>query len=116
MKKAILKTLKLKDNEIKAIEELKKIILDLYPDAEIILFGSKARGDYDKDSDIDILILLDMEVNSKLEEKIISDIYDIELKYGLIFGLLIKNRNKWNICYKCNPFLKENISREGIFI
>ena len=53
-----IKTLNLKDNEIKAIAELKKRVLQLYPDAEIILFGSKARGDYNKDSDVDILILL----------------------------------------------------------
>ena len=111
-----IKTLKLKDNEIKAINELKKTILDLYPDAEIILFGSKARGGYDKDSDIDILILLNTEVNSKLEEKIIGDIYDIELKYDILFGPLIKNINDWNDDYKGNPFLKENIAREGMFV
>ncbi len=111
-----IKDLKLKDNEIKAVEELKKTILDIYPDAEIILFGSKARGDYNEDSDIDILILLNTEVNSKLEEKIIGDIYDIELKYGLLFGPLIKNINYWNNDYKGNPFLKENILREGMFI
>ncbi|RZV36961.1 MAG: nucleotidyltransferase domain-containing protein [Candidatus Acidulodesulfobacterium acidiphilum] len=111
-----IKDLKLKDNEIKAVEELKKTILGIYPDAEIILFGSKARGDYTEDSDIDILILLNTEVNSKLEEKIIGDIYDIELKYGLLFGPLIKNINDWNNDYKGNPFLKENILREGMFI
>ncbi len=109
-----IKNLKLKDNEIKAINALKKTILDLYPDAEIILFGSRARGDYDEDSDVDILILLNTEVNSKLEEKIIGDIYDIELKYDLIFGILIKNINEWNYHYSGNPFLKENISREGM--
>ena len=114
--KSIKKDLKLKNNEIQAINELRKRVLSLYPDAEIILFGSKARGNYNKDSDIDILILLNTEVNSKLEEKIIGDIYDIELKYGLLFGPLIKNINDWNNDYKGNPFLKENILREGMFI
>ena len=111
-----LKSLNLKDNEIKAIEELKQIIMGSYPDAEIILFGSKARGDYSEDSDIDILILLDTEVNSKLKERIIGDIYDIELKYEILFGPLIINKNDWNKDYKGNPFLKENIIREGMFI
>ncbi len=111
-----IKDLKLKNTEIQAINELKKRVLSLYPDAEIILFGSKARGDYSKDSDIDILILLDTEVNSKLEEKIIGDIYDIELKYELLFGLLILNKNYWYKDYKGNPFLRENIVREGMMI
>ncbi|MHB8282967.1 MAG: hypothetical protein ACYDDE_09265 [bacterium] len=41
-----IKTLNLKDNEIQAITELKKRVLRLYADAEIILFGSKANGIY----------------------------------------------------------------------
>ncbi|MCL4428987.1 MAG: nucleotidyltransferase domain-containing protein [Deltaproteobacteria bacterium] len=107
-------TLKLKDNEIKAIKELKKTMLNLYPDAEIILFGSKARGDYSKDSDIDILILLDRPVNSRLREKIIGCVYDIELKYDLIFGLLVENRNLWHTSkYQVIPIVY-NINREGI--
>ena len=111
-----IKNLKLKDNEIKAINALKKTILDLYPDAEIILFGSKARGDYDKDSDIDILILLNAEVNSKIEEKIIGDIYDIELKYDILFGLLIQNKNLWHSSkYQVMP-VAENINKEGIVL
>jgi predicted nucleotidyltransferase len=111
-----IKDLKLKDNEIKAIEELKKIILGSYPDAEIILFGSKARGDFSEDSDIDVLILLYADVNSKLEEKIIGDIYDIELKYELLFGPIIINTNEWHNDYKGNPFFKENIQRDGMII
>ena len=41
-----IKDLKLKDNEIKAVEELKKTILGIYPDAEIILFGSNVYAGY----------------------------------------------------------------------
>lgn len=51
-----LKKINLKDNERKALLELKGRLLKKYPGVEIILYGSKARGDFDKESDIDLLI------------------------------------------------------------
>jgi hypothetical protein len=50
-----LKKINLKDNERKALRELKERLLKKYPGVEIILYGSKARGDFDKESDIDLL-------------------------------------------------------------
>jgi predicted nucleotidyltransferase len=38
--------------------EIKAIIRHLFPDAEIVLFGSRARGEELLDSDYDILIIL----------------------------------------------------------
>jgi len=38
----------LSGNEAKAVYELKSKLLKILPEAELMLFGSKARGDYDK--------------------------------------------------------------------
>ncbi|GAH25140.1 unnamed protein product, partial [marine sediment metagenome] len=62
--------LNLKRNEKKALLELKKRLLERFPDAEIILYGSKARGDFDEESDIDVLIILKDRVDDSLREKI----------------------------------------------
>ena len=40
------------------LEELAGSITAQYPQAQVILFGSYARGDYTKDSDFDICVLL----------------------------------------------------------
>ena len=48
--------LKLEENERKALEELKGKLSDRFPGVEIILYGSKARGDDEEFSDIDLLI------------------------------------------------------------
>ena len=109
-----LKTLNLKNNEVQAIIELKKRVLQLYPDAELILFGSKARGDYNKDSDVDILILLGAEVNSKVEKNIISNISDIYSTYDdVVFETLIENKNEW-LNNNLNYFIRNSINKEGI--
>ena len=74
-----LSDINLKDNEKKALAELKEKLTEKYPDAEIILFGSKVRGDDEEYSDIDVLLLLDREVDNKLRSKITDITYDIEL-------------------------------------
>ena len=37
----------LKENERKSLKELKEKIVEKFPDTEIILFGSKVRGNFD---------------------------------------------------------------------
>lgn len=50
--------LKLKEHEKKAVQELKETLIERLPEVEILLYGSKARGDSETFSDIDVLVLL----------------------------------------------------------
>jgi len=109
-----MKYLELKDNEEKALHELKQRLLEKFPDAEVILYGSKARGDDEEFSDIDLLILLNGKVNTQLEEEVISLAFQVELKYEIVFGLLIESKEFWNTeLAKAMP-IHWNIDRDGI--
>ena len=77
--------LKLNKKEKQALRELKEKFTEIFPDEDIILFGSKASGDLDPESDIDLLILIEEPINSKIEEEINSIAYEIELKYDVVF-------------------------------
>ena len=84
------------------------------PNAEVILFGSRARGDYRKDSDWDFLILTDLSVDWKLKDKIRDKIFDTELETETAIFSLVKNREEW----KQTNFLEinQNIFQDGIKI
>jgi uncharacterized protein len=85
-----------------------------YPDAEIYLYGSQARGDAKKLSDWDLLILLNSEnIPFSLETEIMDEFYNIELETGQIISPLIYPKKEWNTKYKISP-LFENINKEGI--
>lgn len=113
--KKIIET-KIDRKDLESIFELKKRLKQEFPDVGIILYGSKARGDDEQFSDIDLLILLDREINSRLKEKTIDIAYDIELKYNVVFSIIIRNKEFWNsIPAKTMP-LHWNIDKEGVLL
>lgn len=82
---------------------------------KIVLYGSFARGDFDNESDIDILILM----NCKREEvyqyrKQMSKIASrIGLENDVEISLLLRDRDTFEQNEEVLPFYK-NIRREGI--
>ena len=86
---------------------------------KIILYGSYARGDYNKNSDIDIMILTDLSTDEMYDYFIkISDMaYDIEEKNNFDISLspLIKNLDKFNYWLEALPFYM-NVQREGVVL
>jgi predicted nucleotidyltransferase len=53
---------------------IKKTVKELSPDANIILYGSEARGESKPESDIDILILVDKQNLTYQEITAITDL------------------------------------------
>jgi len=65
------------------LKKCKQILQDLYGDrfAGLVLYGSMARGDYDAESDIDLLVLLDGDVNTYSEIRpIVHALYPLQLE------------------------------------
>jgi len=85
-----------------------------YPNAQIILYGSTARGKAQPDSDIDILVLLDEQVPSQEKRHIHDLLYDIALAEDVVISVIIKEVDKWNLPVSKAAPLYQNIQKEGI--
>ena len=79
----------------------------------MILFGSKARGDDDKWSDIDLLVILRQKVNTAIEEQIYDMAYDLELAYDVVFGIIVFDKEYWDGIGRYIS-LRSCIERDGI--
>lgn len=83
----------------------------------IILYGSCARGDFEKDSDIDILVLLDVpadEINR--ERKRILDVSDrLDLDYDVVLAPVFQNYQLYEK-YRAVSVFYQNIQKEGVRI
>ncbi|MFA4852435.1 MAG: nucleotidyltransferase domain-containing protein [Bacteroidales bacterium] len=94
--------------------KIKQLVAVTEPDATVILYGSFARGDNKKYSDIDILILVDKDRISIVDEKRIKyPLYDLEFDTGKIISPIVFTRNDWETRHKITPFYN-TIKREGI--
>ncbi len=82
---------------------------------KVILYGSYARGDFNDDSDIDIMILLDL---TDLEIKAYQDelsykTYDFNMDNDTNIKPVAKSEAHFNKWVKNYPFYA-NINREGV--
>ena len=93
------------------LKKIKSAINKQYPSAKIILYGSRARGDFQEYSDWDILILLKGNLTEDQKIKIFNSLYDIELETDQIFSPIIHSKKEWDDL-QITPFYK-NIQREG---
>ena len=95
---------------------IKKAVAAIVPKADVILYGSYARGEEKAKSDIDVLILLDKdEISLKDEMKIAYPLYDIEYLTGIIISPLVLSKKDWQKKHKITPFY-ENILNEGVVL
>ena len=101
------------DNNI--IKLIKTSIMAIDPKAQVIIFGSRARGDAKKESDWDILILTDYPVSTEIERSFRNNLFDIEIETGEVFSTFVYQKRVWNTKHKVTP-LYRNIKREGVRI
>ena len=80
---------------------------------DVILFGSKARGDSTPDSDIDVLIIVSEE-NWPLRDAISLLAARISLEYDVLIGPRVIGLARWQRMQRERASLYENIVREGI--
>jgi uncharacterized protein len=100
-------------SETEILSRIKRTVLDREPSAKIYLYGSRARGDARRDSDWDLLILLNRDrVSHELENQIRTPLYDVELEVGEVFSAIFYPEKEWNKKHSVTPFY-ENVMREG---
>src|SRR6185436_10084934 len=98
---------KMNQKEKNILQMIKERIKRKEPSADIILFGSHARGQASKDSDWDILILLNQpSVNRLLEKEYRNELFEIELEIEEPISTFVFSKSQWEQKYKMTPLYK----------
>ena len=109
MKKALTK------NHINAVSEYLTILRKKYTHriVDVLLFGSVARGDYDDESDIDILVIV-QDGESKFRDEVSMASYEPMLKNDVVISSLVMDEMIYNWHRKYKDPLYNAIKREGV--
>lgn len=96
------------------VEELRERIASQYPLRQIRVFGSAARGDATKESDIDVWVCL-AKLNREIEEGLFDIAYDVELKYDCLIDLIAVSEQDLDGKIGMAP-IQRSILSEGVAI
>jgi len=95
------------------IEQIRQAVYDVEPAAEIILYGSRSRGDALSESDWDFLILVDGPISDERTDRIRHRLYEIEWESGEVISSIVRNREEWDSdLYQAMPF-HQRVQQEG---
>ncbi len=94
-----------------------KKLRDRYPEADAVLFGSRARGDFHAESDADIAVVLPGVLTSRTATAgVMADMaFDVLLETGVLITALPMSEGEFSAPATFgNPDLVRTIHREGV--
>jgi len=82
---------------------------------KVFLFGSYARGDFDEESDVDILVLADipLEETRKVGSEIDNLTGDIDLEYDVVVSIHVTSSSIFHRFRNVMPYFM-NVQKEGV--
>ena len=98
-----------------ALEALKNALISRLGSSlvKVVLYGSRARGDYDEESDIDIAVIVDG-LNRTLKRELIDLVADIELEYLVPLSTLVLSSQSHKNLIQRERRIALDIEREGV--
>jgi hypothetical protein len=105
----------LSERDRRAVETFSERVWQTYPKRvrQMILFGSKARGDSNTYSDIDVLLIVDRE-DWRFRHAISGIAADVSLTYDVLIGPRVIGQERWARMRHRRITLYENVQADGI--
>jgi len=101
--------------EKKIIDVFRSLLNKKFRSPGLILFGSRARGDADPDSDLDVLVIVD-DLSPELEDYISECAWEAGFKHGIIIMPVVFTRKEWENGPERYSLLADAIKSEGVHL
>ena len=104
----------LADHEQAALREFLTRLREQHGNEVVLvrLFGSKVRGDFDEESDIDVLVVV--KDNGHIWDDLVALEVDLMLEYNVVISSLIMSRENYEWHRRYSAPLYRSVEREGI--
>jgi len=102
-------------DEIVALKEVAKSLSAYHDVLKVVVFGSRVRGDFTGDSDMDVLVVIS-KADLDLENKVVHALGELEFKYDVPLSPVIFTKREYDVNKNMgSPFIT-NVEREGIVL
>ncbi len=98
------------------LEQLKVRVAERLPLERVVLFGSRARGDSEPDSDLDVLVVLEGPVSRAAEDYVRECAWQLGFESGVVIFALIVSREEWDDGLLSASSLALAVRRDGIAV
>jgi predicted nucleotidyltransferase len=97
-------------------EKIKETVRNIDPDADVSIFGSRARGSATDESDWDVIVLTSNNVTHDYKKTIRHALYEIEWDNDCVISTVIHSHEEWQSPrMMMTPFYK-NVIREAVLL
>jgi predicted nucleotidyltransferase len=100
-------------NERASILEAARSLKADLPVTRVVLFGSRARGTANMDSDIDLLVLTSCPVTGQLRASVSDKLADINLKNDVMLSCIVVWESDWTEGLVRHTLIHSEVEREG---
>jgi predicted nucleotidyltransferase len=109
-----LEDIELSDKDRGAVEAAARLLLDRPEVEQVILYGSKARGDDRPDSDIDLLVLTKEELGWRDRHAVYDAVYDVMVGHDVVIQVLVEPADRW-LCLQGHALpIRRALERDGV--
>lgn len=111
------KTIAIDGTTRRVIDDLCLVVQTIFGDKckKVVLYGSYARGEQELYSDMDIMILVDMDEEElrSYDDLVFDRTYELTLKHGILLSIMTKSEKHFLHWVNVLPFYA-NVRNEGI--
>jgi uncharacterized protein len=83
---------------------------------KIILFGSRARGEAQADSDMDLLVILQENPTEEVEDYILDCAWEAGIEHSVVLVPIVYSREEWEKGPEQSSLLALAVQRDGISV
>lgn len=102
-------------NEQIVLDKFKTLLSERLPDFQMMLFGSRARGDADECSDMDVIVIADS-LDKEIEDYISDCAWEAGIDDGIVVCPVSYSKEEWESSLSRQSSFAKSVKRDGVYL